>query len=88
MKIIVRFMSLEGKFALLREESFADFNAAKAAVEAHAAAAGYTNVKLVDDPEGDDVRFTARTPGGRSGRNIAFADEHYDEAEEAEVPSS
>lgn len=80
MKIVVRFMTLEGTFALTRTESFADFNAARASVEAHAAGGGFTNVKLVDNGE-DDIRFTARTPGGRSGRNIAFVDEHYDEAE-------
>lgn len=75
MKIVVRFMTLEGKFAELRSESFADYDTAKAAVKEHAATAGYTDVKLVCDEEDDTVRFTARTPGGRSGRNIAFADE-------------
>ena len=76
MKIVVQFMTLEGEFALMRTETFADYDAAMAAVQVHAATAGFTFVNLVHDPEDDTIRFAARTPGGRNGRNIAFADEH------------
>lgn len=76
----VRFMTLEGKFALLKSASFPSFEKVKEAVEAHAASGGFTNVKLADDPEDPDTfRFTARTPKGRNGRNIAFADEHFED---------
>lgn len=79
MKIIVHFMTLEGKFTLVRTEPFANYDTAIAAVEAYAATAGFTFVERVHDAEDDMIRFTARTPGGRNGRNIAFADEHYDD---------
>lgn len=78
MKISVRFMTLEGKFALLREETFDDLPAAKLAIEAHAKTGDYTNVKLADNDDDDTMRFTARTPGGRSGRNIAYAEQTCD----------
>jgi len=70
----VRFMSLSGKFTTVKTERFATIAEASNAIEAYAAAAGFTHVKLVDGPE-DELRFTARTPGGRGGRNVAFVDE-------------
>lgn len=81
-KVVVRFMTLEGKFDVARTESFDTTKAATDAVRAYAEAAGYTNVKLVDDGEEPDApRFTATTPGGRRGRNVAFADFVVDEDE-------
>jgi hypothetical protein len=74
----VRFMTLAGKFAVASEATFADAKVATAAIEAHAASGGYTNVKAVDDGDYGSIRYTARTPGGRGGRNIAFVD--YEEA--------
>jgi hypothetical protein len=70
----VRFMSLSGPFRTVREETFASDSAALEAVKKYAAAAGFTNVSCLDDDDPCSVRYTARTPGGRSGRNIAFAD--------------
>lgn len=69
---IVRFMTLSGKFAPLKEEKFATLAECLVAVEAHAVTGGYTHVKSVEDI--DSIRYTARTPGGRGGRNIAFVD--------------
>jgi hypothetical protein len=65
-------MSLVGQFAAVKEETFATFGEAQAAVEAHATSGGFTLGRIVDDEDG--VRFTATTPGGRAGRNIAFGD--------------
>lgn len=71
----VRFMSLTGKFEHAQTQDFATIPEILAAIKAYAEPAGYTNIKLVDDEEEPDCfRFTGRTPGGRGGRNIAFAD--------------
>ena len=75
MRLAVRFMSLQVAAALTeREETFDTMDEARAAVEAHASAHGFTRVKLVDGRDMDGVRFTATTPGGRAGRNVAFGD--------------
>jgi hypothetical protein len=71
--LIVKFATLSGPFAVLPAEfRYESRSAALAAVKAFAEAAGYTNVREVADA--DSFRYTARTPGGRSGRNVAFAD--------------
>ena len=71
--IRVRFATLAGPFRLLGETKHFDTPAAAlAAVKEYAEAAGYSNIKPVEDA--DSVRYTARTPGGRGGRNVAFAD--------------
>ena len=73
--LAVRFMNLDnGPFREMRAEVFATDREALAAVEAHAASAGFSSVRKVQDDEPWHVRYTARTPGGRAGRNIAFAD--------------
>lgn len=74
MTISVRFMSLTGKFTCVREETFANEAAALVAIKAHAEGAGFTNVQTVADDDPTSIRFTARTPGGRGGRNVAFGD--------------
>lgn len=76
--VLVKFMSLTGKFQTVREESFASFALALAAVKAHAESGGYTNVAEVTDDDPCSIRYTARTPGGRGGRNVAFADFGHD----------
>lgn len=69
----VRFMSLTGKFACVREESFETTDEAMAAVRAHCEPHGYSNVRLVDDESDDfEMRVTARTPGGRGGEMWLF----------------
>ena len=82
--ITIRFMSLVGKFAEVRKETFPTTQLALEAVKAHAATAGYTNVKIADNADFahciiSHVRYTARTPGGRGGRNIAFGDYECEE---------
>lgn len=73
MALLVRFMTLTGAFTFAGvEKTYPDTKSALAAVTEYASAGGYTNVKIVRDV--DSIRFTARTPGGRSGRNIAFGD--------------
>lgn len=74
----VKFMSLTGKFTRVREETFSTFPLALAAVTAYAEAGGYTNVAAVTDDDPCSLRYTARTPGGRGGRNVAFADFGHD----------
>lgn len=66
----LQLMTLTGKFRLEREIQVADSKDALAAAIAHATSGGYTNVKPVQDV--DSIRYTARTPGGRGGRNVAF----------------
>jgi hypothetical protein len=74
--IEVRFMSLVGKFTTVKTEQFPTISAAIATVTTYAEAGGYSNVKLVDDGEDPDSwRVTAKTPGGRGGRNVAFLDD-------------
>jgi predicted AAA+ superfamily ATPase len=75
MMLIVKFATVQGKFAVLPAEfRYKTRSAALAAVKAFAEAAGYSNVREVLDA--DSIRYTARTPNGRSGRNVAFA--HFD----------
>ena len=71
---VVQFMTLKGKFLTSHKATFADFNSALAAVRVYAAEGGYTHTKVIDEGEegGDGFRVTARTPGGRSGRNVAY----------------
>lgn len=72
--VTVRFMALTGAFKETKREDFADLGAATKAVTEYATAAGFVNVKKVDDEEDFGVRWTAKTPGGRAGRNVAFGD--------------
>jgi hypothetical protein len=75
----VRFMSLtadatgRSEFREVGRATFPTSMAATAAVKLHAELAGFTNVKLVDDDD-ESLRWTATTPGGRAGRNVAFGD--------------
>jgi hypothetical protein len=70
--LTVKFFSLTGKFEVVRTEDFQTDKEAMAAVMAHATSGGYTNVKTVMDA--DSIRYTAKTPGGRGGRNVAAMD--------------
>lgn len=72
--IIVRFMSLSGPLKTVRQERYDSGAAALNAVRLYAEATGFSNVKEVDDEDFDGLRYTARTPGGRGGRNVAFGD--------------
>lgn len=77
-KYEVRFMTLTGAFQVAKREVFPSHAAAEAAIRAYAAEGGFSNVKAIDDDE--DERFTARTPGGRAGRNIAYCGPAWGEA--------
>ena len=70
----VRFMTLTGKYTTLREQDYPTKAEAVAAIEAHAASGSYSKVKPVEDYDGYMTRYTATTPGGRGGRNIAYID--------------
>ena len=35
---------------------------------------GFTNIKVIQDEDSDECRIVGKTPGGRSGRNIAHVD--------------
>lgn len=75
MKRIVRFYSLDsGKFRTIKTQEFPDHKTALAAVTEHAISAGFTNVREISDDDGWSTRYTATTPNGRPGRNIAVAD--------------
>jgi hypothetical protein len=81
----VQFASLSGKFKTIRRETFATSALALAAVKQHAEGSGYANVQVVDDCGDGSIRYTARTPGGRGGRNVAFGD-YVDAQDAGEVP--
>lgn len=75
MAVTVRFFSLSGPYKRVKTQAFDTSALALEAVKAYAEAGGYTNVRLVDgDDPYDGFRFTAKTPGGRSGRNVAYGD--------------
>ena len=78
--IRLRFASVSGPFTVHPHGTLYQTHAAAlAAVVAYATAHGYSNVKPLEDS--DAIRYTARTPGGRGGRNIAFANYEYDDAD-------
>lgn len=68
----LRLMTTTGAFKTVFTHEVDTVTEARALVEAHAAANNMTNVKYEGDI--DNARFTATTPGGRRGRNIAFLD--------------
>jgi len=70
-----RFMSVKGPFKTVKEETFPAERDAFLAVQEFYAALGFTNIAIKVDDEFDGARVTAKTPGGRGGRNIAFLDE-------------
>jgi hypothetical protein len=74
-QLSVQFYTLAGEFRRVGEpQVFESESSALAAVRVYAEAAGYTGVRVADDPSDDCVRFVARTPGGRGGRNVAMGD--------------
>jgi len=76
--IVLRLMTLSGRYAMASESKYQSIDDARARVEAWALGGGYSlPVKMVPDDDPGTWRFTAKTPGGRSGRNIAYA--HYEE---------
>jgi len=73
----IQFVALSGPPKTIRSEVFQSPTEALAAVKAYAEAGGFTKVKLAqDDDPYDGWRYTATTPGGRAGRNVAFGDDY------------
>ncbi len=70
----VTFYSLTGAFKSVKSEEFETEAKALEAVRAYAEPAGFTNVKIVEEDDMCSIRFTAKTPGGRGGRNVATGD--------------
>ncbi len=79
--VTIRFMSLVGKFAPVKTEQFETLEAAKQAVTDYAEEAGFTRVRAAEDNDLDGMRFTATTPNGRAGRNVAYVDFDYDDSD-------
>lgn len=73
--LTVKLMSLDAPFRLLSQHECEDMPAVRATVAAHAERGGFSAVREV--PDADSIRFTARTPGGRHGRNIAYLDLYF-----------
>lgn len=74
-RISIDFLALTGPIKIIRSQEYANMTEALEAVRQYAEAAGFSNVKRVDgDDPYDGFRITAKTPGGRNGRNIAFGD--------------
>lgn len=72
--LIVRFMSTSGKFKTIEEFTCKDTRELLDRVKGRYAPLGFTNFAIVDEGDHDGGRVTAKTPGGRSGRNVAFFD--------------
>jgi len=72
--MLVRFITLTGPIATVKTQEFPDASLAFQAVKEYAESAGFSNVRTVEDPDGYGLRYTATTPKGRHGRNIAFVD--------------
>lgn len=78
----LRLMSLTSSGKLERTEQHENLEEVRAAVEGHAAAGGFTKVKAHEDDGWHGLRYSATTPAGRAGRNIAYADIADDDATE------
>lgn len=70
----ITFYSLAGKFAAIRQASFGTLAEAWSAVEQHIEGSGYTQLRTMMDADDYTLRYTATTPGGRRGRNVAICD--------------
>jgi hypothetical protein len=71
--IFLRLATLTGKFSLGDVQHVETEAEALTLINAHARSGNFTDVKRVHE-DVCSVRYTARTPGGRHGRNIAFID--------------
>jgi hypothetical protein len=69
----LRLYSLSGDFKIVRTVEVKTIPEARAAVEAHIAGSGYTNLRTKDDDD-MSLRFIADPPVGRKGRNVAALD--------------
>lgn len=69
----IRLVSLTGPVKTIETKEVPD-DKALAVVTQYAERAGFRNVRQILDDDGFSFRFTATTPGGRHGRNVAFGD--------------
>ena len=76
MSVFVQFMTLDSPYRkAAADQKFDTLDQARAAVEKYIEGSGYTDLKYIaDEYEDEGGRFTARTPGGRAGRNVAYVD--------------
>lgn len=71
--MILRLYSLGQDFKVIRTIEVGTICEAREIVEKHIDGSGYTNLKTVDDAD-YSMRYTATTPNGRPGRNVAAID--------------
>ena len=71
--MILRLYSLGDDFKVIKTIEVGTIYEAREYVEKHINGSGYTNLKTVDD-EDYHMRYTATTPNGRAGRNVAAID--------------
>jgi hypothetical protein len=74
MKLIVRFITLSGPIRTVGKKSFASTMDAIQAVRDYVEPLGFKNVRMIEEEDAYSVRFTAKTPNGRNGSNVAFGD--------------
>lgn len=87
--MLLRLQSLAGKFRTVETRHVANTQEALAVVEAHVKPHGFTNVHAVEDEDpSDGWRYTAKTPGGRNGRNVAYLDFEMSDDEGADTNAS
>jgi hypothetical protein len=71
--MILRLYSLDGNFKVIQTIEVGTICEAREIVEKHIDGTGYKNLKTVDDTD-YSMRYTATTPNGRAGRNVAALD--------------
>lgn len=71
--MILRLYSLGDDFRIIQTIEVGTICEAREIVEKHIDGSGYTNLKTVDDAD-YSLRYTATTPNGRAGRNVAAID--------------
>lgn len=71
--MILRLYSLDENFRVIQTIEVGTICEAREIVEKHINGSGYKNLKTVDDAD-YSMRYTATTPNGRNGRNVAAID--------------
>jgi len=71
----VRLMTLEGPFKIDRKVTCETPEECRRVIESYITSNGYSDLKEVPNDDPGCYRFTAKSPGGRYGRNVAFLDD-------------
>ena len=71
--MILRLYSLDEPFRVIQTIEVGTICEARELVDKHIDGSGYTNLKTADDAD-YSMRYTATTPNGRAGRNVAAID--------------